>query len=533
MLDTRTLLRRAARRPLAAAITIAAIGVSIYVAAAPLFAAHYPPITDLPFHGATASILRHYFDPAYHFREQFWIDISQNPYWSLYALGALFALVMPIVLATKLACAVLLLLLPAGLALFFYGLKKSPLLGLLSLPLVWTSLSHWGFINFVAAIGLFAAVVGAALLVLDRPTPRRRLLLAVSLVLVFLTHIFRFPFAIAAVAGTAVVMYPAARRLTPLIAPTLPAFLLGVAWWLGRSQPAPTEDIGSLLPHFGRLGEIPGHLFNGLAGRTEMNLAKQALRLETAAIAACAVLKGIELSRRDMPARELRWLTCGTVLSVCLCAAFLWMYLALPIQLGNWWWVYPREIVPALLMALGVAPNLPKSSLLRIPILGLVAYAALAQAAFVARAYASFDADTRDFRHVVKKIPQAPKLGYLVFDRQHPRFSTPVFLHLPAWVQAEKGGWLSFHFMGFDSVSIRYRKDSPAVPPPTPLRFEWMPERFDLKTRGKFFDWFLVRKVGAPDPRFAQEPDLRLVEHAGAFWLYQRDPAASRAPAAP
>lgn len=533
MLGPRKLLRSIARRPLAAALSIAAVAVSIYVAAAPLFAAHYPPVTDLPFHGATASIIRHYFDPAYHFREQFWFDFAQNPYWSLHVFAALFALVAPIALATKLASALLLLTLPAGLALFFHGLKKSPLLGLFGLPLVWTSLSHWGFINFVAAIGLFAATVGAALLLLDRPSHGRRLLLAVALLLVFFTHIFRFPFALAAVAGTAVVMFPATRRITPVILPTLPALALGVAWWLAREEPPPLDDLGPLTPQFERFSEIPGHLFSGLAGKTELSLAKQALRLGLIAIGACAVLKGIELSRREMPAKAFRWFACGAVLSVCLSAAFVAMYLTLPLQIGVWWSVYPREIVPAILMALGLAPNLPRSSLLRAPVLGLVAYAAVAQASYAARAYEAFDADTRDFRAVLKKIPAAPKLGYLVIDRFHPRFTAPVFLHLPAWVQAEKGGWLSFHFVGWDVWPVRYRARSASVPPPTPLRFEWTPERFDLKTRGKFFDWFLVRKLGAPDPRFGQEPDLQLVEHAGAFWLYRRAAAPAPSPAAP
>ncbi|NUQ74039.1 MAG: hypothetical protein HUU21_10835 [Polyangiaceae bacterium] len=535
MLSARSLLQKAAQRPLASALSVAAAAVSIYVAAAPLLAAHYPPITDLPFHGATVSIIRHYFDQSFHFREQFWFDFSQNPYWSLHVLGALFALVAPVVLATKLAAAVLLFMVPAGLALYFHGLKKSPLLGLFGLPLVWTSLSHWGFINFVGAIGLFAGVVGATLLLLDKPTPGRRLLLAASLFLVLVTHIFRFPFAVAAVIGTTIVMLPATRRISPAILPTLPALLLFIAWWVLRKQSPPTDDLGPLNPVFERLREIPDHLFSGLAGRTERNLAKQAVRLGSIAIGLCALLKGIELSRRDMPDKELRFAICGAILSLCLSGAFVLMYVTLPMQMGVWWSVYPREIVPAILMALGLAPNLPKASFLKIPILALIAYAAVAQAAYVARTYASFDAETRDFQEVVAKIPHAPKLGYLVFDRQHPRFTSPAFIHLPAWVQAEKGGWLSFHFVGWDVWPIRYRKyqiGSPSIPPPTPLRFEWMPERFDLNTRGKFFNWFLVRKVGGPDPRFAKQPDLRLVDHTGAFWLYQRVPP-PRDPRAP
>ena len=94
-------------------------------------------------------------------------------------------------------------------------------------------------------------------------------------------------------------------------------------------------------------------------------------------------------------------------------------------------------------------------------------------------------------------------------------------------MQAERGGWLSFHFVSWNAQPIRYREAGPDVPPPTPPRFEWTPERFDLATRGKFFDWFLVRRGGGPDPRFAREPDLRLVDHVGTWWLYRREAPSS------
>src|SRR5262249_51341631 len=74
--------------------------------------------------------------------------------------------------------------------------------------------------------GLVAMAVGFALLVLDRPTRGRRVGLALSLVALFFTHIYRFPFGVAAVVGAGVVMYPATRRLPPLLLPLLPALLL-------------------------------------------------------------------------------------------------------------------------------------------------------------------------------------------------------------------------------------------------------------------------------------------------------------------
>src|SRR5690606_19582648 len=111
---------------------------------------------------------------------------------------------------------VMLALLPAGLAVLLHGLKKTPLWALLVLPLVWTNLTWWGFINHMGAIGLYMMAVGAALLVVDRPTRKRQVGLSLALLAVFFTHIFRFPFAVLSVIGAAVLFYPATRRILPI-----------------------------------------------------------------------------------------------------------------------------------------------------------------------------------------------------------------------------------------------------------------------------------------------------------------------------
>ena len=101
----------------------------------------------------------------------------------MYVIGALAALVMPVTWAVKVMAISMLLLLPAGLAVLFHGMKKSRLLGLLGLAPV-LGATHWG-LRFVGAIGLFAMAVGCALLVLDEPTRRRQVYLALALAAVF------------------------------------------------------------------------------------------------------------------------------------------------------------------------------------------------------------------------------------------------------------------------------------------------------------------------------------------------------------
>lgn len=516
--------RHAVRRtpPLTLAAAVASILVSVVVVAWPFTRAHLPPITDLPFHAAAISILRHFFDPAFHFREQFTVAVFKAPYWTMHALGALLALVLPIAAATKVVSVLLLLLLPAGLAVMFHGMKRSPFLGLLGLPFVWNTLTHWGFINFVAAVGLFAAVVGFALMVLDAPTRGRQLRLAVALLLVFSTHIFRFPFAIAAVVGAGVVMYPATRTFRPLIAPLAPAIGVLLLWLAVREKALSTEGIGPLKLHFERFAEARGFLFGGLTDPAELTRADVSLRVVGAAIAACAAGALVEGRWRRMSSRDRWWAAGVTTLIVCITLVFLGVYLTLPMQIGEWWYVYPREVLAVAFVSVGLCPDLPRAQALRLPVLGAVAYAAVMQAAVVARNWTAYAATTRDFEQITRALPPAPKLAYLVWDRFDPRFRSPTYIHLPAWVQAERGGWLSFHFVSWNEWPIRYRHPGPDVPPKTPLRFEWTPERFDLATRGKYFDWFLVRRAAAPDVRFAHEPALELVEHVGAWWLYHR-----------
>ena len=510
-------------RPTEIIATVVAVLVSFYVIAWPFTQAHYPPITDLPFHAAASSILRHYFDPAFHFREQFIVEPLKAPYWTIHGVAALLSFFMPIAAATKVTAVILLGMLPAGLAVMFHGMKKSPLLGLLGLPFVWNTLTHWGFINFMGALGLFAAVVGFTLMVVDKPTRNRQIGLAVTLFAVFATHIFRFPFALAAVVGTAIVMYPATRRIRPIIAPLLPSLVVLVAWMVVREKELSSQGMEPLRVHMERFAEVRGFLFGAFNDPTELRLADRMYWLVGGALVVCALAAIVEGRWESFKIREKRWAIGVFVVPFCITLVFLGLYLTLPMQIGIWWYVYPREILAALFLAVGLSVDLPRSTIVRFAVLGAILAASVPQASLVAKQWADYDSSTRDFEQITKALPPAPKLGYLVWDRHHPRFQSPTFIHLPAWVQAEKGGWLSFHFVEWNAWPIRYRKNSPDVPPPTPLRFEWTPERFDLAQRGRFFDWFLVRRAGGPDPRFLRQPELKLVDHVGAWWLYHRE----------
>jgi len=522
----RALRRMAASWP-TTILTLAVIAVGLYVVAYPFTVVTHPPITDLPFHATEVSIVRHYFDPAYHFREQFELHFLSAPYATMTLLGAFFALFMPVTAATKLMAVVMLALLPGGLAVLFYGMKKSPLWGILGLAFVWSLLTHWGFLNFVGAIGLFAMVAGLTLVVLDRPSIRRQVALGLSLFAVFLTHIYRFPFAIAVVVGITICMYPATRRFKGVVAPLAASLALYGLWSLVRSA-AMGGSIGPISVHKERLGEIKDHLFGAFVGTEELTLATQILWAFVWLFIASAVLFFVQWRHKNRSFRQIWWGGGVTLLPILIGGVFLLAYLVLPMSIGLWWFVYPREITTAAFITMGAMPDLPRQWWLRLPMLAVFAFFTGKAAYITASHWYDFEQSNADFRAITKRISKAPKLMYLVFDHSgSPRRVTP-YIHMPAWVQAEKGGWLSFQFAGWGDLNpIRYRPPGPDVPPPTPDRWEWTPERFDLQRNGTFFDTFLVRHYRAPDYLFAGDASIRPVAHEGSWWLYRREPGSS------
>lgn len=509
----------------------AAVAVAFAVIAYPFTLCRYPPLTDLPFHAAQASILRHYTDPAFGFREQFSLHPLAVPYVSMYALGAFFALFVPIHTAAKLMAIAMLSLVPAGLAVLFHGMKKSPLWGLMGLALAWCTLTQWGFLSFMGAFGLFAMSVGFALLVVDDPTPARRAGLALSLVALFFTHVYRLPYAFLAVLLAGVCVRPITGRLRPLLEPMLPALVLFTLWLVWK--PRGMGISGSLIGFDpARVSEVPRFLFGsywpveGAPPTAEGHLERRLAKLMLATVLLTMAGAGFFFQRSGRAARRtaeaVRWDRAVTWLAALLAFGFLLAYFTLPFEAGRWFYVYPREIVGVALMLLATAPDLPSTFWPRAAFLALVGVAALPMSRFVGDRFREFEAVTADFKEIAERVPQAPRLFYLMFWLGDSAKRATPFLHLPAWIQAEKGGALGFHFVQWSHSPIWYRAPGPAVPPRTPDRFEWTPQYFHVKLHGAWFDTFLVRHRSDPHELFDADPTIQLVARRGTWWLYQR-----------
>jgi hypothetical protein len=511
-------------------LVVAALALGVYVLVFPFTQARYPPLTDLPFHAAQASILRHYFDPAFHFREQFSIHPLEAPYVSMYVVGALSAFVLPITVASKLMAVSMLALVPAGLAVLLAGMKKNPLWAVLGLGLTWCTLSQWGFLSYMGATGLVAMSAGFALMVVDNPTRARKLLLGASLIVLFFTHVYRFPFAVAAIVLAAWLVFPVTGRFSVLARPLAPGLLLFV-FWLAIRPSALSLAFTGLGFHPERIGYVVEHLFGsywpqeGMRPTAEGNT-ERAIALGSIALAVLAVVAALVLRSREAPPAPSDtarlWSRRMTLFPLVYAAGLFVLYLTLPLDVGQWFFVYPREIVGVALFLLAAVPEMPRRLPARALVLGLMALAVAPMAAFVSQRFREFDQVTMDFRNVVQAMPRAPRLLYLIYDLRGSQKRASPFLHLPAWIQAEKGGALAFHFARWGFYPVRYRDLSPAVPPPFEERSEWTPQNFDVFAQGPWFDTFLVRHYIEPHDLFDRDPTIHRVAHFGTWWIYRR-----------
>ena len=506
---------------------------AVAVLLAPLVVVTYPPLTDLPLHAAQMAIFGRLADPAYGFAEQFQLQLVQAPSFGPYLVGGGLGRVLPIALAAKLTTALCVAMLPVGLASYFRAAGRSPMLGVVGLGLVWNQLTHWGFIGFVAATGLTLLAMSATLRLLREPTRRRSWALGLALLAVPLFHVSRAPIAVAAVILLAVAIYPATRRLWPIVPAVMPTLALLGAWWWTSSAP-----LGSLVfgrPDWSRLDNLTPRLwlaYVGDAGAAERALVTglaAALVGSRFAPAGWSPSRLVAAGQRDPnPAeRPLAWSVGVSAVPLVLALAHLGLYLTLPMSIGRWWYVFPREVLPAVLFLLAATPGLPRLVGIRMPLVAAVCVAAALHGGFITDQFQRFERLTTDFRHALSQTPARPRLMYLVFDHgDFPKRTSP-FVHLPGWVQAEKGGSLSHHLVNLNLYPVAYRggphRRGLRTPPDLGEKWAWRPQDFRVEKHGAWFDTFLVRNRRVdPSVLFDRDPNVQLMGRFGTWYLYRR-----------
>jgi hypothetical protein len=108
----------------------------------------------------------------------------------------------------------------------------------------------------------------------------------------------------------------------------------------------------------------------------------------------------------------------------------------------------------------------------------------------------NFGKETAEIDNVISRLEPDQRALMLIFDpRSKADGQFKIYVHYPAWYQAEKGGLVDFNFAWFPPQIVRYRPDHlPAVEP----GFEWNADTFSWsKHRGDSYRYFFVRHTEA------------------------------------
>lgn len=132
-----------------------------------------------------------------------------------------------------------------------------------------------------------------------------------------------------------------------------------------------------------------------------------------------------------------------------------------------------------------------------------------------------FAHEAAEFDAVVASTEPGMRALALIFDPgSRAANNAAVYLHYPAWYQAERAGFVEFNFASYLPGVVRYR---PGRLPPIKPGFEFHPELFDWgEHHGAEYRYFFVRHPeGAPSDLFSGATcTIRLLQSAGSWSVF-------------
>jgi hypothetical protein len=179
---------------------------------APIWTVRYPPVVDYPNHLASAFVLAHLKDPAFHFGGFYAADWNANPYLAMDVILVGLHRFMPIEIAGRVLLSLCVLAVPA--AAWFFVRRASP--GEESLALWSLAITQnlyfflWGMLNLQLSLALCLLVLGFWLEYLERSSIGLWCLLLALTTALYFTHLMGF-----GVAGWVMIAYSifARRRI--------------------------------------------------------------------------------------------------------------------------------------------------------------------------------------------------------------------------------------------------------------------------------------------------------------------------------
>jgi hypothetical protein len=481
------------------------VPVTIVVLCLPALVFRYLPMTDLPQHLAVASIIDHHDDPTFGFAGHYDVDWLRTPYVLTYALAILFGKLVELHAGMQIVVFLSQLAFPLGMLALVRAAGKPSWIALLAVPLVYNRTFFWGFVNFNLSIGL--ALAAFALYVSPIRSIRRDVLVTLACFATTFSHIYGQVM----LAGL-VTLYGVMGGYRHLRARwwTLLPIVIGVGLWAASSRT--THGYGGLInpPFSDRLLKFPHEVLGGYQDLSESSLLVGLF------------VAWVVLAWSRLPLSGARIKALGPIERVAWLASLgnLVLYFVLPHSTWTAKLINFRHafLACALLPVLATASGAPQS--MRI---GRALAVALAIGT-VGNSWAHlamFDREARRFDRILVSLPPRPRVLSLMFEAGSDimRRGTAPYLHFGAYVQAEKGGLLSFTFPArFWNLPVTYHGDEI---PETPESFEWNMNLYS-ESFGRFYDYALVRIHGTRGVATSAAFPFELIAAVPPWQLYRR-----------
>lgn len=460
------------------------LGLSLVWGVLLFWLAPHPPMIDLPQHAAQVSLLKDFVLDRSPWREEFRIN-PLTPYLIGYGLALPLSFVMPVAAALK----VLLSLAYVAFVALCVKLREhfgaDPRLDWLFVVSFFGFAYKWGFMTFLVAAPLGLWFIWLADRYAAQPEERRGLGLVGVGILLLSAHGLIFFFGISVGVALLAGRTPAIRDLLRGLRPYAILVLIGAAYLLINRQFSAGMEHGLTSPARWGAGllRIPKAIgYTVLAGPEEHPVLLPA----AAAIALLCIpwLLGLRIDWQ----RRASWIPFATLFAILTLgpsattdASALYQRFALFLFPTYAWMFTRRKTVPAA----------RRSTAGALPLALLILACWLILSLHTVRTL-RFAKESADIDAILGNLePRQRALG-LVFDpASNADHRTSVYLHYPAWYQAEKQGLVDFNFAWYPPQVVRFRVDRlPAVAP----GFAWRPDSFDwVKHRGDDYRYFIIR----------------------------------------
>lgn len=458
-------------------------------------------MVDLPQHAGQIALIQSMMSGDFDFRDLFELQLL-TPYWLGYSIILLLSQVTGIPIATKITVAIAVAAFPLSADRFLRSQNGNPYWSWLFIPCSFGFAFEWGFLNFLIAIPLgFLFLSRVSRLTADHTT-KDVLALALWCHLLFLAHVlvlilFTLIATLLRHDSNHRVWF---KRLLPFFSIT-PLFSIWFALKILNGED--TQGSGPWGLGYHRVFEF---FPNMVALPPSINFVLPSILISTIGLIGYKINLNIPKT--------------GPFL------VYLILMLIGPNFLFGTFFVYNRFShigLPLLLLAAtrnsGGVGNIKFSKIRKYAQLAIIPLS-VTLIAYHCTKIISFSNESAGFRSIIEDMSSEQRVLGLVFSRNSPYFTAPVYLHFPVWYQAEKKGVVDFNFAYFFPQVVRYKLE--ARPPADP-NFVWMPHTFSWRDFEHIqYEYFLVKHPDDISAHLFPENKVELLKASDDWRLYKR-----------